>query len=71
MRGGGGNKKVLVSFVVLMFLGIAVYFRLWTIDYRVSSDETELIRFPMLPILCFYSFICAFMVYVSLDYVNE
>nr|XP_004304432.2 PREDICTED: uncharacterized protein LOC101312560 [Fragaria vesca subsp. vesca] len=44
MRGGGGNKKVLLSFVILMFLGIAVYFRLWTIDYRVSSDETELIR---------------------------
>ncbi|PRQ43543.1 hypothetical protein RchiOBHm_Chr3g0469601 [Rosa chinensis] len=44
MVGGGGNKKVLASFVVLMFLGIAVYFRLWTIDYRVSSDETELIR---------------------------
>ncbi|XP_062004090.1 uncharacterized protein LOC133721479 [Rosa rugosa] len=44
MGGGGGNKKILASFVVLMFLGIAVYFRLWTIDYRVSSDETELIR---------------------------
>ncbi|XP_050379489.1 uncharacterized protein LOC126796807 [Argentina anserina] len=44
MGGGGGNKKVLVSFAVLMFLGIAVYFRLWSIDYRVSSDETELIR---------------------------
>ncbi|KAM5559808.1 hypothetical protein ABKV19_021140 [Rosa sericea] len=44
MAGGGGNKKILASFVVLMFLGFVVYFRLWTIDYRVSSDETELIR---------------------------
>ncbi|KAK9920910.1 hypothetical protein M0R45_029448 [Rubus argutus] len=44
MGGGGGSKKILVGFVVLMFLGSVVYFRLWTIDYKVSSDETELIR---------------------------
>lgn len=51
MGGGGGSKKILVGFVVLMFLGSVVYFRLWTIDYKVSSDETELIRFAMFPIL--------------------
>ncbi|XP_009373533.2 uncharacterized protein LOC103962543 isoform X2 [Pyrus x bretschneideri] len=27
-----------------MFLGIAVYLRLWTIDYSISSDESELVR---------------------------
>ncbi|CAL5389494.1 unnamed protein product [Camellia sinensis] len=27
-----------------MVLGIAVYLRLWVIDYRISSDEAELLR---------------------------
>ncbi|KAH7513204.1 hypothetical protein FEM48_Zijuj12G0171600 [Ziziphus jujuba var. spinosa] len=27
-----------------MILGIAVYLRLWTIDYTVSADDTELLR---------------------------
>uniref|UniRef100_A0A2P2LCC8 Uncharacterized protein n=1 Tax=Rhizophora mucronata TaxID=61149 RepID=A0A2P2LCC8_RHIMU len=41
---GGERKKILMGLVVAMFLGIAVYFRLWTIDYAISSDDTELIR---------------------------
>ncbi|KAM7526214.1 hypothetical protein LguiA_016116 [Lonicera macranthoides] len=41
---GRGRKPVLVGLAVLMLLGIAVYSRLWTIDYRLSSDETQLLR---------------------------
>jgi hypothetical protein len=42
---GGERKKILVGLTVAMILGFAVYFRLWTIDYAISSDDTELIRF--------------------------
>ena len=42
---GGERKRILVGLMVAMILGIAVYFRLWTIDYAISSDDTELIRF--------------------------
>ncbi|KAJ6699155.1 ACYL-COA-BINDING DOMAIN PROTEIN [Salix purpurea] len=41
---GGERKKVFVGLMVAMILGFAVYFRLWTIDYAISSDDTELIR---------------------------
>ncbi|XP_050229756.1 uncharacterized protein LOC126678883 [Mercurialis annua] len=41
---GGERKKILMGLVVAMFLGIAVYFRLWSIDYAISSDDTELLR---------------------------
>ncbi|KAF2289929.1 hypothetical protein GH714_039206 [Hevea brasiliensis] len=41
---GGERKKILVGLVVAMFLGIAVYLRLWSIDYAISSDDTELLR---------------------------
>ncbi|KAG5253196.1 ATP synthase [Salix suchowensis] len=41
---GGERKRILVGLVVAMILGIAVYFRLWTIDYANSSEDTELIR---------------------------
>ncbi|CAL8164935.1 unnamed protein product [Prunus armeniaca] len=44
MGGGGGSKKILVGLVVLMLFGVAVYLKLWTIDYTVSSDEAELLR---------------------------
>uniref|UniRef100_A0A6N2N8J6 Uncharacterized protein n=1 Tax=Salix viminalis TaxID=40686 RepID=A0A6N2N8J6_SALVM len=40
----GERKRILVGLVVAMILGIAVYFRLWTIDYAISSDDAELIR---------------------------
>lgn len=48
MGGGGGSKKILVGLVVLMLFGVAVYLKLWTIDYTVSSDEAELLRFSLL-----------------------
>ncbi|VFQ78938.1 unnamed protein product [Cuscuta campestris] len=42
----GRRKQVVVSIGLgmSMAIGLAVYLRLWTIDYRISSDETELIR---------------------------
>lgn len=43
--GGGERKKILVGLAVAMFLGVAVYLRLWTIDYSFSSDDSEILRF--------------------------
>ncbi|KAG8483934.1 hypothetical protein CXB51_023518 [Gossypium anomalum] len=40
----GRERRILVGFAVAMFLGITVYFRLWMIDYSVSSHDTELLR---------------------------
>ncbi|CAI0471457.1 unnamed protein product [Linum tenue] len=40
----GERKRILVGLIVAMLLGTAVYFRLWTIDYAISSEDTELIR---------------------------
>ncbi|WCJ34535.1 hypothetical protein M5689_015840 [Euphorbia peplus] len=40
----GLRKEILAGLVVAMLLGIAVYFRLWSIDYAISSDDAELIR---------------------------
>lgn len=33
-----------MGLAVAMFLGIAVYLRLWTIDYSFSSDDSEILR---------------------------
>ncbi|XVE61708.1 hypothetical protein DITRI_Ditri06bG0061500 [Diplodiscus trichospermus] len=41
---GRERRRILVGLAVAMFLGIAVYFRLWTIDYSVTSDDAELLR---------------------------
>ncbi|KAG4184087.1 hypothetical protein ERO13_A09G149400v2 [Gossypium hirsutum] len=40
----GRERRILVGFAVAMFLGLTVYFRLWMIDYSVSSHDTELLR---------------------------
>ncbi|RVW80202.1 hypothetical protein CK203_044773 [Vitis vinifera] len=40
----GGRSPILVGLVLVMVLGCAIYFRLWTIDYTISSDETEILR---------------------------
>lgn len=34
----------MIGVVIVMVLGLAVYMKLWTIDYQISSNETELIR---------------------------
>ncbi|KAL4352692.1 hypothetical protein GQ457_06G008530 [Hibiscus cannabinus] len=39
-----GRSRVLVGFAVTMFLGVAVYFRLWAIQHSLASDDAELIR---------------------------
>ncbi|XP_030925234.1 uncharacterized protein LOC115952278 isoform X1 [Quercus lobata] len=44
IMGGGQRKKILVGLAVAMFLGVAVYLRLWTIDYSFSSDDSEILR---------------------------
>ncbi|CAH9062920.1 unnamed protein product [Cuscuta epithymum] len=46
MKKLGGRKQVaiLIGLGMSMTIGLVVYLRLWTIDYRISSDETELIR---------------------------
>lgn len=36
---------------MVMLMGTAVYLRLWTIDYTVSSVDTELIRFSFINFL--------------------
>ncbi|KAG5549876.1 hypothetical protein RHGRI_014994 [Rhododendron griersonianum] len=41
---GRGRSPVLIGLALVMVLGIAVYFRLWVIDYRISSNEAELLR---------------------------
>ncbi|KAF8098028.1 hypothetical protein N665_0276s0027 [Sinapis alba] len=45
MAGGGSERKtILVGLVLALVLGVAVYLRLWTIDYTLSSDDTERLR---------------------------
>ncbi|KAG4152280.1 hypothetical protein ERO13_D04G113200v2 [Gossypium hirsutum] len=39
-----GRRRILVGLAVAMFLGVAVYFRLWAIHYSISSDDAELLR---------------------------
>ncbi|XP_022145520.1 uncharacterized protein LOC111014949 [Momordica charantia] len=41
---GRDRKRILIGLAVAMFFGFAVYMRLWTIDYSMSSDESELLR---------------------------
>lgn len=42
--GGGGRRAVLIGLGLAMVMGISVYLKLWTMDYRFSSDDTQLIR---------------------------
>ncbi|KFK36608.1 hypothetical protein AALP_AA4G145700 [Arabis alpina] len=44
MAGGSERKMILVGLILALVLGIAVYLKLWTIDYTLSSDDTELLR---------------------------
>ncbi|KAL8125967.1 hypothetical protein AgCh_013313 [Apium graveolens] len=41
---GRSRKAVIIGLGVVMLMGISVYLRLWTIDYRISSEDTDLIR---------------------------
>lgn len=42
---GGGRKQIFLGLGLVMVMGLAVYLRLWTIDYNFSSNETELLRY--------------------------
>ncbi|CAN8287398.1 unnamed protein product [Cochlearia groenlandica] len=44
MAGGSERKTTLVGLILALVLGVAVYLRLWTIDYTLSSDDTERLR---------------------------
>ncbi|XP_059306552.1 uncharacterized protein LOC132057997 [Lycium ferocissimum] len=41
---GRGRKQIFLGLGLVMVMGLAVYLRLWTIDYKFSSTETELLR---------------------------
>ncbi|XP_073223913.1 uncharacterized protein [Cicer arietinum] len=41
---GVKRRSTLLGLGFLMFMGIAVYFRLWAIDYSISYDDTEILR---------------------------
>lgn len=62
--GGGERKKILVGLAVAMFLGVAVYLRLWTIDYSFSSDDSEILRF-FFPFCVFFLYGFCFLIYLS------
>ncbi|XP_076956965.1 uncharacterized protein LOC143632195 isoform X2 [Bidens hawaiensis] len=38
------RRPLLIGVLIVMALGISVYLRLWTIDYQITSNETELLR---------------------------
>ncbi|KAL9257370.1 hypothetical protein AKJ16_DCAP08525 [Drosera capensis] len=42
--GNGARRPILVSLILVMLLGFAVYFKLWFMDYRVSYHDAELLR---------------------------
>lgn len=39
------RRQIFLALGLLMLTGIAVHFRLWTIDYRHSSNDSDLLRF--------------------------
>ncbi|KAI4300276.1 hypothetical protein L6164_033673 [Bauhinia variegata] len=41
---GARRPSLIAGLAFLMLMGIAVYFRLWAIDYNISSDDTDLLR---------------------------
>ncbi|PON69302.1 acyl-CoA-binding domain protein [Parasponia andersonii] len=42
--GGRRRNEIVMGLAVVMILGTAVYFRLWTIDYSASSYDADLLR---------------------------
>ena len=41
---GRKSSGILIAFVVIMLMAIAAYIKIWTIDYRISSQESLLLR---------------------------
>ncbi|KAL8152799.1 hypothetical protein V2J09_010559 [Rumex salicifolius] len=42
--GMGRRRSLLIGLFLALAFGVTVYFRLWIIDYKISSDDAELIR---------------------------
>ncbi|KAK6942814.1 hypothetical protein RJ641_028191 [Dillenia turbinata] len=40
----GGRRPVLVALALVIVLGVAVYVRLWSIDYNISSVDADTLR---------------------------
>ncbi|XP_027177533.1 uncharacterized protein LOC113776538 isoform X6 [Coffea eugenioides] len=40
---GRKSSRILIAFVVIMLMAIAAYIKIWTIDYRISSQESLLL----------------------------
>ncbi|XP_068652822.1 uncharacterized protein [Aristolochia californica] len=38
------RSPVFIGLLLVLFLGVAVYLRLWAIDMTISKEETEIIR---------------------------
>ncbi|KAL7095845.1 hypothetical protein ACP275_10G048000 [Erythranthe tilingii] len=38
------RRQIFLFLGLVMLMGIGVYLRLWTIDYRISSSDSELLR---------------------------
>lgn len=49
--GRAQRRQILKTLGFVMLLGIAVYFMLWTVDYRNSSSDAELMRYLMFSLL--------------------
>ncbi|KAK6943787.1 hypothetical protein RJ641_024889 [Dillenia turbinata] len=43
----GGRRPILVALALVMVLGVAMYVRLWSIDFTISSVDAELRVFDL------------------------
>lgn len=41
---GISRRILLIALAIVMGLGILIYFRLWFIDYKISADDSDLLR---------------------------
>lgn len=48
------RKQIFLGIGLVMVMGLAMYLRLWTIDYHFSSSETELLRYSLFFLAYFY-----------------
>ncbi|XP_010264676.1 PREDICTED: uncharacterized protein LOC104602617 [Nelumbo nucifera] len=40
----GTRTPIFIGLILVMLLGISIYFRLWSMDYNLSSEDRDLIR---------------------------
>lgn len=62
------RRAILVGFAVALFLGVAVYFRLWAIDRQddstATADDREALRFAIVS-LAFPLFLVAYALHLD------